>query len=71
MKFIVTVKLPRNKDHDPHNKQEGTCPATASKYCTDTTGEHHSFLLEAGSLLEAKTTVTKMGFSHTTRIETV
>lgn len=44
MNYIVTVRmLEKNPDHDPRSKQSGRCPV--SGYCTDVTGEHHSYLL--------------------------
>jgi hypothetical protein len=44
--FIVTVKLPRNPDHNPRSKVTGKCPTNGID-CTDVTGEHHSFLVSA------------------------
>ena len=44
MRFIVTVKDKKNPNHDPRNKVENKC--RWSEWCTDSTGEHHSFLLE-------------------------
>lgn len=50
MMFIVTVKLPKNPKHDPHNKVMGDCPVggiavgSGASMCSDVTGEHHSFL---------------------------
>ncbi len=46
MSYIVTIKLPRNPDHDPRNKVTGPCPANPNTECTDVTGEHHSVLVE-------------------------
>lgn len=40
--YIVTVKLPRDKTHDPANKKTGAC--SISPECTDVTGQHHSFI---------------------------
>lgn len=70
--FIVTFKLPRNKDHDPANKVTGTCPVTG-KICTDVTGAHHSGLYE---LIDSATPeglrahLVGLGL-HVTRIEEV
>lgn len=70
-RHIVTVKLPKNPDHDPTNKVKGECPIDGS-YCTDVTGAHHSVLFTGGLSTEwvrvhfEKT----LGF-HVTRIETV
>lgn len=58
--FIVTVRLPKNPKHDPHNKVTGPCPlyqhmsellaglstVYITSLCTDTTGEHHSFVYQ-------------------------
>lgn len=68
-KFIVTVKLPKDLTHDPRNKVEGVCPVTR-QHCTDTTGQHHSFLTEAtdrGEIIEQYST---QGY-HITRVEEV
>lgn len=40
--YIITVKLPKNPEHDPRNKQTDICQF--SPVCSDSTGEHHSFL---------------------------
>lgn len=69
-KYIVTVKLPRNPNHDPHNKVIGTCPINADVICTDVTGEHHSFIMEAASPADANNEARKL-FSHVTRVEEV
>ena len=61
---IVTIKLPRNKEHDPHNKV--TAPCVTSGTCTDATGEHHSILVTNQAHLERL----KREF-HITRIEEV
>jgi len=63
--WIITVKLSRNPNHDPHNKKTGAC--SVSEYCTDVTGEHHSFLVTTESELE----LTKVTYKHITRIERV
>jgi len=44
--WIVTVKLEPNPNHDPTNKITETCPihSMSNGKCTDSTGEHHSFL---------------------------
>lgn len=64
MKVIVTVKLPRNRDHDPHNKKQGTCPVFGGM-CSDVTGEHHSGLVDEAML----DSLTKR--FHVTRVEAV
>lgn len=65
MPFLVTVKLPRQKDHDPANKITGTCPVSG-KICTDTTGQHHTILVEANSVEDAGARFPNL---HITRIE--
>jgi hypothetical protein len=64
--FIATVKLPRNPDHDPRNKQTGKC--RFSDHCTDVTGQHHSFLVGAQDEADARSQV---GDVHLTRLEEV
>lgn len=70
MKFIVTVKINKNPNHDPNNKRYGECPVMHT-FCTDMTGEHHSFLIDAKNITEANQVVGKMGFTHVTRIESI
>jgi len=68
-KAIVTVKLDKNPEHDPHNKKVGVCPCS-NEVCTDVTGQHHSFLMEEESfaIMEEKA-IKKWG--HVTRIEVI
>jgi len=66
MQYIVTIKVPNDKDHDPKNKQTGNC--IVSSKCTDKTGAHHSYLVEAPSIDEIKG---KLVNKHITRIEKV
>jgi hypothetical protein len=40
--YMVTLKLERNRMHDPKNKVTGPCPLAADKVCTDVTGQHHT-----------------------------
>ena len=68
--FLVTVKLPKRDDHDPHNKKTGMCPAAPRKLCSDMTGEHHTILLESESLDDAKRHWSLQGH-HVTRVEEV
>jgi len=58
------MKLPKNKNHDPHNKQVGECPF--SNECTDATGEHHSGLVTEQELKELRNTEV-----HITRTEVI
>lgn len=63
--YVVTVKLPRDPNHDPRNKKTGKCPV--SEHCTDVTGQHHSFVVVGDADLEwAKET-----YEHITRVERV
>jgi hypothetical protein len=50
--WIVTVKLPKNPEHDPRTKRTAPCPF--SDECTDVTGEHHSFLTGADGIEQLK-----------------
>lgn len=45
--YIVTVRLAEHPNHDPKNKQSGHCPV--SDFCTDVTGEYHSFIMTGES----------------------
>lgn len=72
---IVTVKLPRNPNHNPRNKQRGICPlfkdkGTFGAYCTDTTGEHHSVLIQGDYISKIREEAEKK-YGHITRIEEV
>jgi len=64
--WIVTVRLPKNPEHDPTNKKMGKCPF--SEHCTDVTGEHHSFLT-SGYTEEEVRELFKV--YHITRVEKV
>lgn len=64
MRKLVTVKLPRNPQHDPHNKITAPCPVSPN--CTDSTGEHHTLLVESEEILAELTAK-----FHITRIEDV
>jgi hypothetical protein len=72
MRYVVTVKLPRRKDHDPHNKKTGKCPVGGGT-CTDVTGEHHSFVFETLRPDDEAIEYVKQNWSdyHITRIEQV
>jgi len=61
--WMVTVKLPRNPEHDPKAKQSGPCPVNGAP-CTDTTGEHHTVLSMSWTQVEDL-----MRDHHITRIE--
>jgi hypothetical protein len=65
--FIVTVRmLQKNPEHDPRGKKTGPCPV--SGHCTDVTGEHHSFLLEADDEEAARDLTGKYGKTHGYRL---
>ncbi len=71
--YIVTVRLSRLKEHDPHNKVTGGCRIGSGDKCTDSTGEHHS-LLYVSSKDETIQSISQqykvLGF-HVTRVEEV
>lgn len=76
MKAIVTVKLPKNTNHNPHFKVEGICPVAIDfklRYCTDITGEHHSVLVDlpTANLSEVEKYIRSKGYTHITRVEIV
>ena len=66
MRRLVTVKLPKNPDHDPHAKVTAECPVNQGQLCTDSTGEHHTVLVESNSELERLKRL-----HHITRIEDI
>jgi hypothetical protein len=67
--YIVTVKLAKNPEHDPSDKKTAACPASDGCGCTDSTGEHHSFIALGGDITEVQATWTANGY-HVTRVET-
>lgn len=70
--FLVTVKLPKNPEHNPRDKKTGPCPVNG-KPCTDVTGEHHTFLMDYGTedlAIEAVRESFEVLY-HVTRVETV
>ena len=68
--WIVTVKLPRNKDHDPRNKIIGKCPLQ-DVTCTDTTGEHHSIIFHSDNYPVEEVIKYFSQQYHVTRVEEV
>lgn len=65
--WLVTVKVDRNPNHDPANKQIGMCPVSEGT-CSDLTGQHHTFMVDDDQdmlLLHAIKGV------HVTRVESV
>jgi len=70
MMYLVTVKLPKNPKHNPHDKQLKRCPVNEQSACTDATGEHHTIaVISALSLADVHTHYAQQ--YHVTRIETV
>lgn len=67
--FLVTVKLPKNPDHDPTKKQTGSCPVSPEKTCTDTTGAHHTVLCYGESEADILRYWSQERHFHVTRIE--
>lgn len=65
--YLVTVKLKKNPEHNPHNKITGPCPVDWGKKCSDSTGEHHTFPSYLGSIEECKEFWSNE--YHVTRIE--
>lgn len=67
MIFLVTVKLPPNPEHDPHNKVTDQCPIMGNGLCTDVTGEHHTVIAyTTGDVLRLQDL-----YKHITRVEEV
>lgn len=62
---LVTIKLPKNPDHNPREKLTSTC--AVSPECTDSTGEHHTVAVYTDDEVDALRT----RFGHITRIERV
>lgn len=65
--WLVTVKLPRNPDHDPTNKVAGNCPVNGAP-CSDITGQHHTVRVLASSEEGARLWAEVKRF-HLTRVE--
>lgn len=64
MIFLVTVKVPRNPDHDPANKIEGQCPVNPNTRCSDVTGQHHTVIAGTQERVDAIAAC-----FHVTRVE--
>lgn len=65
--YVVTIKDPKNPKHNPHNKITGMC--SRSDVCTDSTGEHHSFVLETDLDPDEVIAALKSAGTHVTRVE--
>ena len=73
MRYVVTVKIRRQPNHDPHNEVTGPCPVGNIGVCTDATGEHHSFMQRGvgdESAADVKARLEAVGY-HVTRVEGV
>jgi hypothetical protein len=68
--FLVTVRLPKNPEHNPRDKKTGPCPVNG-KPCTDVTGEHHTFLADLTVNEAGDVRAVYEGIYHVTRVETV
>lgn len=66
--YLVTLKLPKNSEHNPRDKKTGRCPADQNGICTDQTGEHHTVLIVENDIVQAKA---RFPGQHITRIEVV
>jgi hypothetical protein len=66
--YIVTIKK-YQKGHNPHKKQTKKC--LVSSYCTDSTGHHHSVLVEALTEEKVRQIIAQKYGYHITRIEVV
>lgn len=65
--YIVTIKDPKNPRHNPHNKVTSEC--TRSDVCTDSTGEHHSFIVETELSPGEVIAAFRSAGTHVTRVE--
>jgi len=69
MLWIVTVKVPANKVHDPKNKITSKCPLH-NRICTDSTGSHHSFLHQTEDNYPVEKVIDQFEAQyHVTRVE--
>lgn len=67
--FLVTVKLPKNPEHNPREKKTGRCPVNGEP-CTDVTGEHHTFLADLTDMNAEDVRDLYTEIYHVTRVET-
>lgn len=66
--WIITVRIGAAADHNFQNKVTKRCPLPGTDVCTDSTGAHHSYLIMANNLEEARHLVME-DYKHITRIE--
>jgi len=66
--WIVTLKFKPHKYHNPSKKRLRSCQT--ANICSDSTGAHHCFLIEATTLLECMAILRdKFPNVHVTRYE--
>jgi hypothetical protein len=78
MKAIVTLRFQRNANHDPKNKVIGECAThheimNPCSTCTDSTGEHHSYIETGRTISEIKEKALGKypDAHHVTRVEVI
>lgn len=62
---LVTIKLPKNPEHDPRDKKTGAC--AVSRECTDVTGEHHTVAVRDDGAVQ----MLRDRYGHITRVENI
>lgn len=67
--FLITVKLPKNPEHNPRDKKTGLCPVSGLT-CTDVTGAHHTIVRDHVGLTAEEVRDFYHGY-HVTRVEEV
>lgn len=68
--YLVTVKLPKNPEHNPRNKITGPCPVNGEP-CSDVTGEHHTILMRSPRDIRAVAEMAAELYGHVTRVESL
>lgn len=68
--YLVTIKVPKDVNHNPRAKVTGPCPATGAA-CTDTTGEHHTVAVWTNASLEYVAAESRRRYGHVTRVEAI
>jgi hypothetical protein len=64
--YVVTIKVHRNPAHNPRAKVPAKC--NTSRECTDSTGEHHSYLTTGQSAAQVHQSALEV-WGHVTRVE--
>lgn len=67
---LVTVKLPKNPEHNPRDKKIGPCPVNGEP-CTDVTGEHHTFAVDLDGMRVEDVRDIYQTCYHVTRVEAI